>query len=39
MKKKNSKDKPIKIIIKYKDMPDKEDRLKRMAELLLSKEK
>ena len=39
MKKNTSKDKPIKITIKYKDVPDKEERLKRIAELLLSKEK
>jgi len=38
MKRKKPKDKPIKVTIKYKDTPDKEERFKRIAELLLSKQ-
>lgn len=39
MWRKKPKDKPIKVTIKHKDMPDKEERFKRMAELLSKGEK
>lgn len=38
VKRKKTKDKPIKVIIEYESRPDSEERLKRVAELILSKQ-
>jgi hypothetical protein len=38
MRRKKPKDKPIKVTLEYEPTPDGEERLKRIAELLLSKE-
>jgi hypothetical protein len=38
MKRRKPKDKPLKVALEYEPTPDGEERLKRIAELLLSKQ-